>query len=413
MTDCRAVDACLACGSRDLAGVLDLGAQPLANNLVPPSSGDDADASFPLGIQLCRSCTLVQLTHTVEPERMFSHYRYVPSTSSTWLEHCEEFAQSISALAGLGQGDLLVEVGSNDGTLLRAFQRHGVRVLGVDPAANIAAEATASGVPTVNHFFGSQVAELLAASYGRARAVVSTNVLAHVPDPVDLLRGVATLLTPDGVYVNESPGLADLIANNEFDTIYHEHVSYLSLSALNGLFERAGLQLVDAIPQPTHGGSLRVFGMRADVPRPVTDRLRQLMASEQDAGVTSASAMRAFADRVGSMREQLRQLVAQLRGDGRRLAAYGATAKGNTLLGYCGLSRHEVEYIVDRNPMKQGMLTPGLHIPIVSPEHLEADPPDVLLILAWNLADEIRDQLAWFGNRGGQFLLPVPVPKLV
>jgi SAM-dependent methyltransferase len=412
-TDCQAVEACLACGSRALVGVLDLGMQPLANNLVASNSGDEADASFPLGIQLCRSCTLVQLTHTVRPERMFSNYRYVPSTSSTWLEHCEEFAESICALAGLSKGDLLIEIGSNDGTLLRAFQRRSVRVLGVDPAANIAAEASANGVPTVNHFFGSQVADLLAESYGSARVVVSTNVLAHVPDPVDLLTGVTRLLTPDGVYVNESPSLADLIANNEFDTIYHEHVSYLSLSALNGLFERAGLQLVDAIPQSTHGGSLRILGMRAEVPRPVTDRLKQLMASETEAGLTTPSAMRAFANRVSSMREQLRELVERLRGDGCRIAAYGATAKGNTLLGYCGLSRHDVAYIVDRNPMKQGMHTPGLRIPIVSPEHLEADPPDVLLILAWNLADEICQQLAWFGNQGGRFLVPVPTPRLV
>jgi novobiocin biosynthesis protein NovU/D-mycarose 3-C-methyltransferase len=413
LIDCQVVQACIACGGTDLHAVLDLGPQPLANNLVTETSEAEFDASFPLGIQLCESCGLVQLTHTVRPERMFSSYRYVPSTSSTWLEHCDELADSVSVAAGLGGGDLVVEVGSNDGALLRAFQRRGLRVLGVDPAANIAAEASANGVPTVNYFFGEDVAKRLAASYGRARLIVSTNVLAHVPDPVDLLRGVRALLAPDGLYVNESPSLAELVANNEFDTIYHEHVSYLSLHALTGLFDRAGLRLVDAIPQSTHGGSLRVFGAPAEHQRAGSDRLQQLLVAERETGISDRSSLGAFAQRVEITRERLRALVHQLHDQGRRVAAYGATAKGNTLLGYCGLTRHDIEYIVDRNPMKQGMLTPGLRIPIVSPEHLQADPPDVLLLLAWNLADEIRKQLEWFERQGGQFLLPVPAARLL
>ncbi len=412
-SDCRPVTACLACESTRLHPVLDLGPQPLANNLVDQLSGTAPDERFPLGVQLCTACHLVQLTHTVKPERMFSTYRYVPSTSATWVDHCDELAEAVAAAASLRSGDLVVEIGSNDGTLLRAFQRRGYRVLGVDPAANIAAEATASGVPTVNYFFGRRVAELLAASYGTARAVVSTNVLAHVPNPVDLLRGVRTMLAPGAMYVNESPSLAELIGHNEFDTIYHEHVSYLSLDALVALFDRSGLRLVDAVPQSTHGGSLRVFGVLSSDPRAASARVHQLLATEQLTGIADPAQLGQFAQRVADMREQLRELIQQLQRDGRRVAAYGATAKGNTLLGYCGLTRRDVEYIVDRNPMKQGMLTPGLRIPIVSTAYLESDPPDVLLLLAWNIADEIRTQLDWFAKRGGQFLLPVPTPKLI
>ena len=410
---CRPVDSCLACGAPNLKPVLDLGVQPLANNLVRPAEAGAGDTAFPLGVQLCSSCLLVQLTHVVDPALMFSSYLYVPSTSSTWLQHCEELADWVCAQAELERDDFVVEIGSNDGSLLRAFQRRGQRVLGVDPASNIAAQANSAGVPTLNRFFSEVVAQEIREQYGLPRAVVSTNVLAHVPDPVGLLRGVRALLGPRGVYVNESPSLRDLVVHNEFDTIYHEHVSYLSLSALVNLFERAALELVDAAPQAVHGGTLRVLGVADKGARAPSQEIRNLLEAERKAGVIELAGLAAFAQRTRSVRDGLLEIVASLRETGQSLAAYGATAKGNTLLGYCGLTSRDVAYIVDRNPLKQGLLTPGSRIPIVSTERLEANPPDVLLLLAWNLADEIRQQLAWFAEQGGRFLVPVPKPCLV
>jgi SAM-dependent methyltransferase len=409
---CRVVDACLVCGSRDVAPLLDLGEHALANNLVTPDAADTAEPRYPLGIQLCQSCLLVQLTHIVDPALMFSSYLYVPSTSTTWLAHCEELADDVCARAELGPDSLLVEIGSNDGTLLRAFQRRGVRVLGVEPAANIAAEANAAGVPTLNRFFDEATAEAIRQEHGPARVIVATNVLAHVPAPVRVLCGVRLLLQPGGVFVNESPSLCDLVEHTEFDTIYHEHVSYFSLHALRLLCALAGLRIVDAVPQAIHGGSLRLVAVRADQPWTPAPQIGALLAREQAAGVVSSAGLRAFAERTAWLRERLQAAVRELQAAGQRLAAYGATAKGNTLLAYCGLSRDDIAYIVDRNPLKQGRLTPGTRIPIVSPDHLAADPPDVLLLLAWNLADEIRTQLAWFHERGGHFLVPVPEPRL-
>jgi SAM-dependent methyltransferase len=406
------VATCLGCGAADLHLVLDLGNQPLANNLVAHDAPSAADEAVPLGIQLCSACALVQLTHIVNPEHMFSTYRYVPSTSSTWLAHCEELAEFVVHAAELRPGDLVVEVGSNDGALLRCFQRRGLQVLGVDPASNIVAQANRAGVPTLNSFFGREAAEEVLAHYGKPRAIVSTNVLAHVPDPRDLLAGVATLLADDGLYVNESPSLLELVADNEFDTIYHEHVAYLSLRALVGLFDRSGLRLVDAVPQAIHGGTLRVSGVQRSSARHASAQVAALLREEDAAGVADLRTLRQFAERATTVRNDLRQLILDLRSDGCRVAAYGATAKGNTLLSFCGLTASEIEYIVDRNPLKQDMFTPGPRIPIVPVAALESNPPDVLVLLAWNLADEIKQQLAWFTQRGGRFLVPVPKPGL-
>jgi hypothetical protein len=411
-TGSATVQECLACGSSELHPLFDLGRHPLANNLIAEDDVQD-EPTYPLGIQFCRHCLLVQLTHIVDPSRIFSSYLYVPSTSTTWLEHCEELAEYVSSQAGLQPRDLVIEIGSNDGTLLRPFQRRGQRVLGIDPATNIAEQANAAGVPTLNRFFGESTATEVLAEHGAAHAILSTNVLAHVPDPVGLLRGVRALLAPDAIYVNESPSLREMVLHSEFDTIYHEHVSYFSLHALNNLFQRAGLSIFEAIPQTLHGGTLRVLALPTARSFSQSDCIEQILEKEREAGVVNAAGLTDFAKRASSVREQLRQLIVNLRFKGERLAAYGATAKGNTLLGYCGLTSADIEYIVDRNPLKQGRFTPGSRIPIVSENRLKSDPPDMLLLLAWNLADEIRRQLSWFQERGGRFLAPVPEPRIL
>jgi novobiocin biosynthesis protein NovU/D-mycarose 3-C-methyltransferase len=412
VVDCRPVERCVGCRDGRLQPVLELGPQPLANALVRPDGDRSDDRRYPLGIQVCGACQLVQLTHLVDPARLFSSYLYLPSLSTTWLRHCEELAADVCTRARLSPGDLVVEIGSNDGTLLRAFQRRGQRVLGVDPAANIAAQANAAGIPTLTLFFGEATAGRVAAEAGPARAVVSTNVLAHVPDPRDLLRGVRAILAPGGVYVNESPSLREMVEGNQFDTIYHEHVSYLSLRALVRLTEDAGLSIADTSRQPVHGGTLRVAATARGESRPSV-RVAEALAEERAALGPDMAALRGFARRVQTLRRRLRGMIAGLDRRHLRLAAYGATAKGNVLMSYCALTGADVRYVVDRNPLKQGYLTPGSRIPIVAPEQLEADPPRVLMLLAWNLADEIRRQLAWFAGRGGRFLIPVPVPRLM
>jgi hypothetical protein len=285
-------------------------------------------------------------------------------------------------------------------------------VLGVEPAANLAERATAAGIPTLARYFGEEAGAAVRAAYGPARAIVSTNVLAHVPDPAGVLRGVAHLLAPDGVYVNESPSLRQMVAQNEFDTIYHEHVSYFSLHALESLCARADLAVVDASIQTVHGGTLRTLAVPGGADARPSEAHRTLAAAERGDPALALGGLRRFAARAAVVRERLRALVEERRAAGARIAGYGATAKGNTLLTYCGLSAADLAFIADRNPLKQGLLTPGAHIPVVSPEHLAAHPPDVLLLLAWNLADEIRRQLAWFTERGGAFLIPVPEPHL-
>jgi SAM-dependent methyltransferase len=409
----RPVEACIACGSAvDLHPVLDLGRQPLANDFLSPEDALRPEPTFPLGVQWCQHCLLLQLTHLVPPPRLFSTYLYVPSTSSTWRGHCEALAEDVCARGALREGDLVVEFGSNDGTLLRAFQRRGLRVLGVDPATNLAERASAAGVPTLARFFGAEAAAEIRAEYGQARAIVSTNVLAHVPDPVGVLRAVRHLLAPDGVYVNESPSLAQMVAHNEFDTIYHEHISYFSLHALERLARRAGLAVVDASLQEVHGGTLRIAAVPEAAGAAASPAVRALEVAEVAGEALELDGLRRFGARAMTVRERLRALVQGRRAAGARLASYGATAKGNTLLNFCGLTAAQLEFVTDRSPLKQGRLTPGAHIPVVSPEHLAAHPPGVLLLLAWNLEDEIRRQLAWFTAGGGAFLIPVPEPRL-
>jgi novobiocin biosynthesis protein NovU/D-mycarose 3-C-methyltransferase len=348
----------------------------------------------------------------VNPGLLFASYLYVPAASSSWRHHTDELADYVCATAPLAPGDTVVEIGSNDGTLLQAFKKRGMSVLGVDPAENIAAQANAAGVPTLCRFFASATADEVRSLVGQARAVVSTNVLAHVPDPVDMLRGVRRLLAPDGLYVNESPSLVDILAKTEFDTIYHEHASYFSLNTTEQVLTRADLTLVDVQHQDVHGGTLRTVAAPSLSCRAPTSSVRTMKAFETRAGMLEPSRFRCFAEQTRACRGRLRSLVRGIRASEKRIAAYGATAKGNVLLNYCGLTASDIQYVVDRNPLKQGLVTPGTHIPVVSTDELHRDPPDVLLLTAWNLEAEIRQQEAWLTSRGGRFLVPVPEPRL-
>lgn len=390
--------------------MLDLGSVPLANNFILPDHKDEPETKFVLGIQFCAHCAIVQIPQLVDPDTLFRHYLYNPSASTTWREHCDELSGWLRDRVR-DPGAFVVEPASNDGCLLQSIQGWTTNVLGVEPALNIAAEAVRSGIRTITEFFGEQTAQAIREHYGPARVVVGTNVLAHVPDLLDFVRGAAVLLDDKGLFVVEAPYLRDLVESVAYDTIYHEHVSYLSVTALARAYPLAGLTLTHVERTPTHGGSIRFVGEPSGTDP--DESVAQFLAEEEALGYADGSALTDFAARVDRLRAQIASAIREELAAGRAVAAYGATAKGNTLLTTCDIEPGAIRYVVDRNPLKQGRLTPGMHIPVVGPERLEFEPVDTLLILAWNIADEVVHQQASFAERGGRFLVPIPEPHFV
>lgn len=404
LTNCR---VCLSPGVRT---VLDLGAVPLANAFPTPGSAIDG-TRYPLGLQFCPTCGIAQIVETVDPEILFRHYLYTPSASTTWRAHCDELSAWIRERAGGVTAPFVVEPASNDGCLLKAIQRWTPYVLGVEPARNIASIAVSEGVPTLPEFFGSATARQIRARYGPAHIIVGTNVLAHVPDIGDFLRGVAALLADGGLFVIEAPYLRDLVETLAYDTIYHEHVSYLSVTALHHAYRISGLSLTHVERVPIHGGSIRFVGEHEGARPDAT--VATMLDEERRLGYADGSALADFGGRVTRSRVRLRSAVDELRARGLTIAAYGATAKGNMLLTATGLTHEHIRYIVDKNPLKQGRLVAGSLIPVVDVSTLDRDPVDVLLLLAWNLKDEVVREQRHFSQRGGRFLVPIPEPVLI
>lgn len=401
---------CRACDGTALDAVLSLGDQPLANAFLAPDAAAAPELRVPLDLYVCSTCGLVQLLDVVDPEVLFRDYIYVTGTSETIAEHNRGYAASVVATLGAGAGDLIVEAASNDGSLLSCFQSHGVRVLGVEPARNIAAIARARGVPTIDQFFNTSTARAVRSDVGPARAVLGNNVLAHVDDPADFLAGARELLTPDGIVVVEVPYARDMHERGEYDTIYHEHLCYFAVSPLARLGERVGLRVRSVERVSVHGGSIRVtFDQGSDHGAGP----QAFMREEQTSGLTSVAAWRAFGAAAEVNRAAVRAYLAELHARGRRVVGYGAPAKGNTLLNYCGIGVDLLPWTVDRNPMKVGRLTPGMHLPTRPVEALLEEQPDDVLILAWNFADEIVRQQAEYRRRGGRFHVPIPMPHEV
>lgn len=404
---------CRACGGSELVPVLDLGLQPLANALLGDPADFVGERRFPLVLAGCAACGLPQLIDVIDPEVLFAHYLYVTGTSETMAAHNRRYAATVREVVGLGPGDLVVEVASNDGSLLSCLQVEGARVLGIEPAANIAALARERGIPTVVEFFGQGVGPAIRTEHGAARAVIGNNVLAHVDDPVAFLADARALVAEDGMVIVEVPYLEEMLARLEYDTIYHEHLCYFSVAALTRIAERAGLSVIRVDRVPVHGGSIRVYAAPATRVAHHAPAVVAMVAAEVAAGLTDLSALRRFARAVVDSRAVLRRLLDALRVEGARVAAYGAPAKGNTLLNYCGIGTDLVAYTVDRSPLKQGLYTPGQHLPVHSAEYLLQDQPDYVLLLAWNFAEEIMTQQAEYARRGGRFILPLPVPRVL
>jgi SAM-dependent methyltransferase len=393
--------------------VVSFGEMPLANALVSEADLDRPEARFPLELVFCESCALLQITESVDPDQLFGEYAYFSSFSTTMLEHATELVDRLIRDRGLGGDSLAVEIASNDGYLLQHYVQAGVPSLGIDPARNVVEAATKRGVETICAFFGEELARELAAQGRRASVLHANNVLAHVPDVNGVVAGIAYVLAADGVAVVETPYVRDLVERTEFDTVYHEHLFYYSLSALDRLFACNGLQIVDVERLDIHGGSLRVFAVRADSAEVPRRAVRELLDEEQRLGIGQAAYFEDFAARVETLRGELWEVLRGLKMQDHRIAAYGAAAKGATLLNAFGIGADVLDFVADRSEHKQGLYMPGVQLPIVAPEQLLEAMPDEVLLLAWNFADEILGQQDEYRRRGGRFILPIPRPRII
>ncbi len=404
---------CRLCGEALKQSFVDLGMSPLCESYVTRNQLDGMEAYYPLHVLVCGSCFLVQLKEYVSPADIFSEYAYLSSYSTSWVEHAKRYCQMIQARLGLGARSLVVELASNDGYLLQHFRPLGVSVLGIEPAANVAKAALARGVSTLVEFFGTRLAERLVKEGSQADLIVGNNVLAQVPDLNDFTAGMAHLLAPEGVITLEFPHLERLMAETQFDTIYHEHFSYFSLVTIERLAARHGLMLFDVEELPTHGGSLRVYLAHERSSHAVEPAVARLLKRERRLGLEDLSTYRAFAEQVKQTKRRLLAFLIEAKDAGKRICGYGAPGKGNTLLNYCGIGTDFLDFTVDRSPYKQGRFTPGMHIPIRPVKAIDEARPDFLLILPWNLKDEIVRQMSHIGDWGGRFVVPIPEVTLI
>jgi SAM-dependent methyltransferase len=404
---------CRFCGSSQLADFVDLGSMPLANSYVTLEQvARGEDRSYPLHVRVCSSCFLVQADAWLSPDAIFSDYSYFSSYSESWVAHARQYAADMEARYQLSGESLIVEIACNDGYLLQHFAARGIPVLGIEPAANVAEAARVKGLRTEVAFFGRQTAERLAATGVHADLMVANNVLAHVPDILDFVCGFSILLKPEGTITFEFPHVLNLIRELQFDTIYHEHFSYLSLATVERVLRRAGLRAYDVETLATHGGSLRVFACHAAAPFAEAEALRAKRAEEHRAGLNTLDGYMGITEKVLAVRDMFLAFLRNARADGRTVAAYGAAAKGNTFLNFCGVTRDEIVCVFDRSIAKQGRLLPGSHLPIHTPEMIGVVRPDYLVILPWNLRDEIAAQMRGIGGWGGRFVTAIPTTEV-
>ncbi len=408
MNEKKSASVCRSCGEPLGEIFVDLGMSPPCESFLSVEQIHSMEPFYPLVVYVCRRCYLVQLEEVVAPDEIFRDYAYFSAYSTSWVEHARRYTETMTQRLGLNQDSLVVEVASNDGYLLQHFVKQGIPCLGVDPAENVAVEAREKGVETLTEFFGSKFAAQLAASRGKADLIVGNNVLAQVHELNDFVEGMRILLADTGTITLEFPHLLRLMQQNQYDTIYHEHYSYFSLLALERIFKAHGLRSLHIEELGTHGGSLRVHACHEYDSRPEEDSVEALRLQESAAGLDGLEAYREFQERVYAQKRDLLEFLIDARRKGKRVAGYGAPGKGNTLLNYCGIRTDLVEFTVDRNPHKHGKYLPGTHIPILAPEAIADRKPDYLLILPWNLKNEIIEQNAFIREWGGAFVVPIP-----
>ncbi|MCI0742577.1 MAG: class I SAM-dependent methyltransferase [Gemmataceae bacterium] len=404
---------CRACEGQRLRRFLSLSPQPLANAFLRSPDEFVGERLYPLEVYFCEDCSLVQILDVIDPELLFRHYVYLTGTSETIAAHNQKYARDVVETLKLEANDLVVEIASNDGSLLKCFRPYGVKTLGVEPATNIAEIAGASGIETVNKFFNSATAEEIRQSYGPARAVIGNNVLAHVDDTLDFLRGCDKLLAEDGLVIIEVPYLRDLLDRVAYDTIYHEHHCYFSVTSLERLCVAAGLTPARIDRLPVHGGTLRMYAGPRNLREHRASEIEAMIEDERSAGMSDIARYEKLAADVAANRRDILSLLEGLKGEGKAVAGYGAPAKGNTLLNYCGITTNLLPYTVDKSPLKIGLYTPGTHIPVAPVSTLIERQPDYVVILAWNFAEEIMRQQREYRERGGRFIIPIPTPAVV
>ena len=405
---------CRFCGAPLHHTFVDLGMSPLCQTHIEPDQLNHPEVFYPLHAYVCGQCFLVQLEQYVGPEQIFGDYAYFSSYAESWVDHARRYTEAMIERFKLGTGSLVMEIASNDGYLLQHFVRRGVPCLGIEPAANVAKVAVERGIPTTVRFFGLATAEQISRERGQPDLLVGNNVLAHVPDLNDFVAGMKILLKPGGVITMEFPHLLRLMQENQFDTIYHEHFSYFSFFVVEKVFAHHGLTLFDVEELPTHGGSLRIYARHSEnAGLAVSDRVRELRERELDAGLDGLELYGAFGERVRETKRKLLEFLVHARRSGKRVVGYGAPGKGNTLLNYCGIRTDFLDYTVDRSPYKQGRYTPGTRIPICHPDRIRETRPHYVLILPWNLKDEIGSQMGFIREWGGRFVVPIPEVRIL
>jgi SAM-dependent methyltransferase len=409
----RASAACRACGHPLTTTFCDLGATPLSNAMLRPERASEAEPYFPLHAWVCDHCLLVQLEQFNAPAEIFSDYTYFSSYSKTWLAHAKSYSEAIIEDLGLGADSFVLEVASNDGYLLKNFVVRRIPCLGIEPAHNVAEVARTAGVPTLAEFFGEALARKLASEGKAADLIVANNVLAHVPELNDFVAGLKILLKPEGVITIEVPHILNLIRDTQFDTIYHEHFCYFSLATLRGILQRHGLRIYDVQELPTHGGSLRIYACHQTSERVEAPGGQAVLRKEQNFGLGELSTYRKFQAKVRRVKLDLMRFFVDAATAGAHVACYGAAAKGNTLLNYCGIGKDLIDFAVDRSPHKQGLLLPGTRIPVYAPERVALEKPDYLLILPWNLKDEIVGEMQQIRAWGGRFVTAIPHLEII
>ncbi len=406
--------SCRVCKNKKLEKIINLGKTPPANAFLSKKKlASQNEPFFPLQVNYCPLCNQLQLSHVVSPDLLFRDYVYVSSTSPVFIKHFEEYAKSVFTKLNLKKGDLVIDIGSNDGILLRPFKKLGAKVLGVDPAVKIAKKATENGIETLPIYFNLKIASKIADKYGLAKVITANNVFAHIDNIDEVTETAKQILTDDGVLVIEAPYLVVFIQKNLFDTIYHEHLSYFSVKPLTVFFQRHQMKVIDVEQTSSHGGSIRVFVAKEKSKHKIQKSVNNLIKKEQEMGLDNLKTYLEFDKRIKGNKKDLTKLLAKLKKQGKKIVGYGAPAKGNTLLNYFKIGNETLDYIVDDSEYKQGLFSPGMHIPIVSPSRISKDKPDYIFILAWNFAEPIMQKLSEYKRNGGQFIIPVPTPQIV
>jgi len=412
-TDQYMQETCRYCDARLPEAFLDLGLSPLANSLVQKEDKGVEEFKCPLKLVRCDTCSLVQLSHVVPAEMMFANYLYVSSTTKTFQIHFANYAKSVRKKLLKTVDPLAIDIGSNDGLLLACYQKEGMRAVGIDPASNLAKTANENGRPTINDYFGEASVKKIINEYGKADAISGNNVFAHINTTQDVLKNVKALLDAKGLFVIEFPYMGVMLKDLVFDMIYHEHMSYINLKPLTYVLGRFDMEIFDVEEVSSHGGSLRVFIQNEGAGRDIAPIVGELLIKEEEAGYNTQEGYTAFAKKVYGVKEKLNQFVSEAKKEGKTISGYGAPAKATTLISFCELTDNDIDYIVDDNPLKQNMLVPGAGIPIVSSDYLNKNPTDIVIIWAWNFAEEIIKKLEPLREKGVQFIIPLPSPKIV